>query len=204
MCNRTKPRISLISRIRLITPIRVISEIRGSSEIPRPEARPAARKTEPNKLLRATDRFSRGLGRDMALRSIFHSRNLSHNLIYGKLDENRSLNLPPENLADPRTVAIFSFYYPFIPRCDVHQKIRGERSGCSGRTADVFLRTVMIRLDRLSHGAIAGSVISNGPQVVKGTLPRLSRRHRPVTFWWFEKLLKRRPYPMGLFRCARF
>ena len=77
--NRTKPRISPITRIRLITLIRVISEIRGSSEIPRPEARPAERKTKPNKLLRASDRFSRGLRRDMALRFIFHSKNLSHN-----------------------------------------------------------------------------------------------------------------------------
>ena len=79
MCNKTKPRISLITRIRLIILIRVIGEIRGSSEIPRPEARPATRKTKPNKLLRASDWFSRGLGRNMALRFIFHSRNLFHN-----------------------------------------------------------------------------------------------------------------------------
>ncbi len=77
--NRPKPRISPITRIRLITLIRVISEIRGSSEIPRPEARPAERKTKPNKLLRASDRFSRGLGRNMASRFIFRSKNLSHN-----------------------------------------------------------------------------------------------------------------------------
>ena len=100
--NRTKPRISPITRIRLITLIRVISEIRGSSEIPRPEARLAVRKTKPNKLLRASEAIGSPDALVATLLSkILHNRNRSHNLIYGKPDENRSLNLPPENLADP-------------------------------------------------------------------------------------------------------